>query len=135
MGLNFNSENKETTAAPVESEVVEVQPFDIISDKKELAKTMTGSKEVDEIASKIYIDDLDTIVSFGAEVAENISKSSDVILNSMNMSQIDDSGKMLNALAKIMDKFDIDEFKEKEGVVTLAPQEEFECQFIVEINQ
>ena len=27
------------------------------------------------------------------------------------------------------------EFKEKEGVVTLAPQEEFECQFIVEINQ
>ena len=51
-------------------------------------------------------------MSFGAEAAEEISKASDVVLNSMNMSQLDDSSEMLNTLAKIMSKFDIDELKE-----------------------
>ena len=38
-----------------------------------------------------------------------------MVLNSMNMSQIDDSSQMLNTLAKIMEKFDIDEIKEDKG--------------------
>lgn len=36
-------------------------------------------------------------------------------MNSMNMSQIDDSSQMLNTLAKIMSKFDIEEIKEEQG--------------------
>ena len=38
------------------------------------------------------------------------------MLNSMNMSQLDDSSAMLNSLAKIMDKFDIEEIKENPGL-------------------
>jgi uncharacterized protein YaaN involved in tellurite resistance len=59
------------------------------------------------------VGNLETIVSFGAEVAEEISKASDVVLNNVNMQQLDDTSVMLNTLAKIMDKFDIDEIKEK----------------------
>ncbi len=51
-------------------------------------------------------------MTFGAQAAEEISKASDVVLNSMNMSQLDDSSEMLNTLAKIMSKFDIDEIAE-----------------------
>ena len=54
------------------------------------------------MASTIEVNNLETIVSFGAEAAEEISKASDVVLNSMNMSQLDDSSEMLNTLAKIM---------------------------------
>lgn len=41
---------------------------------------------------------------------------SDVVLNSMNLSQLDDSSAMLASLAKIMDKFDIEEIKENPGL-------------------
>ena len=55
-------------------------------------------------------------MSFGSGAAEEISKCSDVILNSMNMSQLDDSSAMLTTLAKIMDKFDIEEIKDNPGL-------------------
>ena len=38
--------------------------------------------EVDALVSTIEIDNLETIVSFGAEAAEGISRASDVVLNS-----------------------------------------------------
>lgn len=48
--------------------------------------------------------------------ALEISKASDVVLNSMNMSQLDESSQMLATLAKIMDKFDIQEIKDNPGL-------------------
>ena len=79
-------------------------------------QTLTGSQEVDELASKIEVYNLEPIVSFGAEAADEISKCSDVILNGMDMSQLDNSSVMLNTLAKIMDKFDIEELKDNPGL-------------------
>ena len=118
MGLNFKSQNSTEIDADTASsgEVIEVQPFNIVSEKEQLKRTMVNSKEVDDIASTIYVDDPETIVSFGAEVAENISRASDVVLNSMNMSQLDNSSALLNTLSKIMEKFDIEEIKEKDGL-------------------
>ncbi len=117
MGLNFKSQNSTEIGADTASsgEIMEVQPFNIVSEKEQLKRTMVNSKEVDDIASTIYVDDPETIVSFGAEVAENISRASDVVLNSMNMSQLDNSSTLLNTLSKIMEKFDIEEIKEKDG--------------------
>ncbi len=80
-----------------------------------MCQKLVHSEEVDQIVSTISVFDLDTIVSFGSQVAEDISKCSDAILNNMNMSQLDDSSEMLTTLGKIMDKFDIDEIKEKQG--------------------
>ena len=64
----------------------------------------------------IEVYNMDTIVSFGAKAAEEISKASDVVLNSMNMSQLNETSEMLKSLAKIMDQFDINEIKDNPGL-------------------
>ncbi len=122
MGLDFS---KSTTAVPqaqatpqVQNEIAEVQPYDIVADRQQMNETLVNSKEVDDLVSQIEISNLETIVSFGAEAADEISKASDVVLNSMSMSQLDESSQMLNTLAKIMDKFDIDEIKEEKGFLS-----------------
>lgn len=113
MGLNFNKPVVTQQAQPVTTtEIEEVKQYDIVADRQQMNAELVNSEEVDAIVSTIELDNLETIVSFGSTVAEEISKASDVVLNSMNMSQIDDSSEMLNTLAKIMSKFDIDEIKE-----------------------
>lgn len=86
-----------------------VQQYDIQADRQQMNDTLTGSQEVDDIVSTIEVNNLETIVSFGAEVAEEISKASDVVLKSVNMAQLNETSEMLNTLAKIMDKFDLEE--------------------------
>lgn len=119
MGLDFSKtvvqQPAVSTVPDTKNEVSVVEQYDIVADRQKMNAELTASKEVDDLVSTIEIDNLETIVTFGAEAAEEISKASDVVLNSMNMSQIDDSSQMLNTLAKIMEKFDIDEIKEDKG--------------------
>lgn len=116
MGLDFSKAKTQstvmTTTANTKNEIEVVEVYDIVEDRQQMNQTLVGSQEVDDIVSTIEIDNLETIVSFGAEVAEEISKASDVVLNNVNMSQLDDSSEMLNALARVMEKFDIDELQE-----------------------
>ena len=115
MGLNFSK--AAAIQQPAEETRTElVQSYDIVEDRKQMNEVLTGTQEVDALVSAIELDNLETIVSFGAEAAEEISKASDVVLNSMNMSQIDDSSEMLNTLGKIMSKFDIEELQENPGL-------------------
>lgn len=72
--------------------------------------------ELEKYTAKIEVFDPNSIVKFGSEAAEEVSKSADVVLNGMNMDQINNSGKMLEALDKIMVSFDIDEIKEDKGL-------------------
>lgn len=114
MGLDFGKK-EQYVVETVENNVTvsaEVVPYNIQTDRQELTQTLVGSDEVDALVSTICVTDPDTIVSFGSEVAEEISRCSDVILNSMNMNQINESGEMLNLLANIMDKFDLEEINE-----------------------
>lgn len=116
MGLDFSKTKAQSSAmantADTKNEIEVVETYDIVEDRQQMNQTLVGSQEVDDIVSTIEIDNLETIVSFGAEVAEEISKASDVVLNNVNMSQLDDSSEMLNALARVMEKFDIDELQE-----------------------
>lgn len=112
MGLNLNTENRPAVSASGESTELEVQTYDIEADRNQLTKTLVNSQEVDDLVSTIVVNEPETIVTFGSEVAEQIAKSSDAILNSMNMSQINESGDMLMLLGKIMDKFDLNEIEE-----------------------
>ena len=109
MGLDFSKAAVQSNPAAPETknEIEVVESYDIVADRKEMNETLVNSAEVDALVSTIEIDNLETIVSFGAEAAEEISKASDVVLNSMSMSQIDDTSAMLNTLSKIMSKFDI----------------------------
>ena len=115
MGLDFGKTAQQiTTAVPEEKNEIEVvKEYDIVADRQQMNADLVNSKEVDDLVSTIEVHNLETIVSFGAEAAEEISKASDIVLNSMNMSQLDDSSEMLNTLAKIMSKFDIEEIKDK----------------------
>ncbi len=120
MGLDFGRPT--TAAAPAaelpgtKDEIAVVEQYDIVADREQMNAELVNSEEVDRIVSTIEIYNMDTIVSFGAEIAEEISKASDVVLNGMNLSQLDDTGEMLKTLAKIMDQFDIDEIKENPGL-------------------
>lgn len=119
MAINLGTKTSEQTAPVVETvpqEKMEVVPYDIVADKEQLAAELRQTKEIDDLTSQICVDDLESIVMFGAEAAENISKASDVVLNSMNMSQLDESTAMLNTLAKIMEQFDIKEIEENPGL-------------------
>ncbi len=125
MGLQFtpgaqiqNAETViETTAtvvknAEIDKKIAEVENFNIVVKTEEIKQQLATSKEIDQLVSTINVNDANTIVKFGAEAAEEISKASDQVLNSMSIDQINDTGVMLKNLAAIMDQFDIDELKE-----------------------
>ena len=119
MGLDFSKTSSQqptvtTTTAPQEEMVV--QSYDIVADRNQMNAELTNSAEVDALVSTIEVNNMESIVTFGAHAAEEISKASDIVLNSMNMAQLDESSQMLTTLAKIMDKFDIEEIKENPGL-------------------
>ena len=120
MGLDFSK--TVTTAAPAaaqtpepKNEIEVVQEYNIVADREQMNAELVNSEEVDRIVSTIEVNNLETIVTFGADAAEEISKASDVVLNGMDMSQLNETSEMLTILAKIMDKFDIDEIRDNPG--------------------
>lgn len=119
MALDFSKAPSQQTApaatvAPQEEMVV--KDYDIVADRQQMNQALVNSTEVDAIVSTIEINNMETIVTFGSHAAEEISKASDIVLNSMNMTQLDESSAMLNTLSKIMSKFDIEEIKENPGL-------------------
>ena len=118
MGLDFSKaavpaeETVEKAEADVVGQELPVEKYDIVADREQLNTQLVGSEEVDALVSTIEIDNMESIVTFGAETAEEISKASDVVLRNMNMAQFDESTKMMNTLAKIMSEFDVDELKD-----------------------
>ena len=121
MGLDL-SKAKTVEAEAVTSDVAEnealptVQTFDIAVESAKIKNELADSAEVDALVSKIELDNLDSIVTFGGEVATEISKSSDLVLNSMNIAQIEETSKMLGVLTNIMSKFDIEEIRQEPGL-------------------
>lgn len=116
MPLQYEPKRATPTAAPVVGE--EPQTFDVAVRRQEMTQTLAGTQEIDDLVSQICVNDPQTIVTFGGEVANEIAKCSDTILNSINMSQINESGALLTTLGRIMDKFDIEEIAadEKKGI-------------------
>ncbi len=124
MGLDFSKTQtmQQTSASAPETagaasstgkyELQPVEEYDIVADRDRMNQQLVNSEEVDALCSQIEVHNPETIVTFGADAAEEISKASDIVLNSMSLSQLDDSSEMLKTLAGIMSKFDIEEIKE-----------------------
>lgn len=113
--------NPVITAQPVATQITDIQPvqqYDIVQDQQQVIQAM-DMQEIDQLTSQISIDDMDSIVSFGSESAEAVSKASDAVLSNMSFNQINESSEMLKALSRIMDQFDIDELKEPKGLQKL----------------
>lgn len=114
MGLDFGQPRVQQPA--VSEPINEPEAYDIVEDRQKMNAELTNSPEVDALCSQIEVFNMESIVSFGAEAADEVSRASDVVLNSVNMSQLNDTGELLNTLAKVMSKFDIEEIKEKPGL-------------------
>jgi len=129
MALNFkpslqpvNQEDNSvitTTAVPIPQaqnvEVIEPETFNIALTKSQLEEQIINSDEIDKLTSQINVNDPNSIVKFGGPVAEEISKASDQVLKSMNINQVNDTGKLMTNLAAIMNQFDSKELVEEEG--------------------
>ena len=128
MALQFTpSDEKKSDVIPAEATVVdtaeaskelnlkitEPQTYSIIDTANELKQELASSEEIDKLVSTINANDPNSIITFGNQVAEEISKASDQVLNPMNMTQLDDSSELLNALKNIMDQFDVKELTEE----------------------
>lgn len=130
MGMDFSKVNIQKQQAQAQTQTQTAHPpqmvnttvvgepeperYDIVADRQQMNKELTNSPEVDALVSRIDVTNMDSIVTFGSEVATEISKASDVVLNNMSMKQLDESSNMLKLLAAIMSEFDIDEIKEDE---------------------
>ena len=99
-------------------QIGESQNYSILDTQKQLKEELVSSDEINKLVSTINANDPTSIITFGNEVAEEISKASDQVLRSMDMSQLDDSSVLLNSLAKIMEQFDAKELStEKKGLL------------------
>ena len=127
MALQFTPSSEEqaaqanvTTTEPValNIQVEAPQEFSIVEKTEEIKQELVKNEEVDKLVSTININDVNSIVKFGNEVAVEISKASDQVLNSMNMDQINDSGELLQHLSAIMAQFDVKELEDepKKGI-------------------
>lgn len=115
----INTEATVADAAPTELnlKITEPQTYSIVDTSNQIKQELASSDEIDKLVSTINANDPNSIITFGNQVAEEISKASDQVLNSMNMSQLDDSSELLNALKNIMDQFDAKELtEEKKGL-------------------
>ncbi len=88
--------------------------FDASKTTKEIDLKLKDSPEITALTKNIDVNDTKSILTFGKESAEEISELSDSILNTMKISSIEDSGRMLAQLNVIMEKFDAKDFVEKD---------------------
>lgn len=120
MAIQFggNTAGQSAPAQPAqEPAVLQLPAYDIAEDRKKVADELLSSPEIEELTAAIDVNDLNTIVTFGAKSAEEISKVSDTVLRSMNVSQLDESTEMLMSLSRIMDRFDIREIHDDSGIL------------------
>ncbi|WP_407309188.1 toxic anion resistance protein [Desulfosporosinus sp. SB140] len=101
------TEDKSLVPAPIPE-------FNVEQTKNEIMAKVKESPEVRSIVRQINIEDVGSIMSFGKNTAEEVSRFSDAILHSMQTTKVEDSGELLLQLNKIMDKFDIKDFEEKQ---------------------
>lgn len=82
---------------------------------RDVRKTEKNELVIKEISGQIDTKNINTIVSFGKETVDEISKLSDTILRNTEVDKVNDTGHMLTALGNIMDKFDIKELEPQES--------------------
>lgn len=108
----FNTAATETSSQSLKEEPI--PEFNLEQTKNEITVRVQNSPEVRNIVSQINTSDVNSIMTFGKDTAEEISRFSDAILHSMEATKVEDSGELLIRLNKIMEKFDIKDFKDKE---------------------
>jgi len=114
--IDLQKDNDIVESAVVESTVVEEPQYSIVEVKEQLKQELVNADAVNKLVAEININDTNSIVQFGANAANEISQASDSVLKSMSMNDVSESTRLLDALAKLMQQFDIKEVtEEKKG--------------------
>ncbi|ONI44022.1 hypothetical protein AN641_08555 [Candidatus Epulonipiscioides gigas] len=92
-----------------------VSEYNIQEDVDKFVQNLQGSQVIEDLTALIDIGNPETIVTFGNEVATELSKTSDTVLNNMSIDKINESSQMLEILGNIMDQFNIDEIQATEN--------------------
>ena len=115
MGININGLSKGNNNTPqvMNNDVNNSEEnFDIIEYTNKKKQELRQSKEVEALTSLIEVENPNTILEFGRPAAEGIARISNSLLNTIKMNKNEENSKMIEQLAKIMDKFDLDDFQE-----------------------
>lgn len=88
--------------------------FDAQKVSTEIVERVKSSDDIESISNEVDINNPESVIYFGASTADEITNFADKILKTLDSSDIEGSGAMLKQLNKIMDKFDVDDFSDKE---------------------
>lgn len=113
-GTSIDS-NTETTVETVreshETALVVVQN-NLATVRDSVKEQIIKSGEAQKISDQIQVTSPQSIVEFGRPVAEEMSKVADQVLSRTSSTAMTETGKMMTALSKVMQKVDIGEIKE-----------------------
>lgn len=102
----------------VESELPEgvskVDAPDILKDRESYVAKLKNDAEVKALTSQIDINDINSVHKFGSKPGERINNLASDILSSVMVPTNKEATEMLNKLAKILKKFDLEELKPEE---------------------
>lgn len=102
----------------VESELPEgvskVDTPDILKDRESYVAKLKNDPEVKALTSQIDINDINSVHKFGSKPGERINNLANDILGSVMVPTNKEATEMLNKLAKILKKFDLEELKPEE---------------------
>ncbi|WXR62376.1 toxic anion resistance protein [Peptostreptococcaceae bacterium AGR-M142] len=97
------------------SDIIDLNKDDrsIVEIEQDVTNEIKASKEIEVLANQVDLSNVENVMSFGSETANEISKFADRILDNIKSTNIESSSSLLLELNKIMDKFDADDFAEK----------------------
>lgn len=86
--------------------------FSLEKTENEVVQKIKNSPEVLALKQQLDFNNAESVMQFGNETANEISQFADQILANIKSTNVEDSGELLTQLNKIMDKFDVKDFKD-----------------------
>lgn len=94
------------------------QEYDLEAERQAVAAKLAHSQELEDLTAQIDVSDMNTIITFGRDAAEDIGRASDTALKSLTTTQLDEASRMLTALADLMAQFDPEAMKGKPSLLS-----------------
>lgn len=108
IGMKTLTIEQERTATSTDTVTLELE-----KQRNEIVTKVQNSPEVQAIVRQIDLENTVSLMKFGGQSAEEISKFSDMILRSMQRTQSEDAGELIGQLNKIMERFDLEDFEKQ----------------------
>lgn len=109
------NDNKIINGLSLDTEKVEaVSSTELTTFTNEYQMQLRNSPEVQALMGSFDVTDSAAILNFGQEPAMEISKVSDTLLRNTNMSNQQEISNIMTGLMRVMSKFDVKDFEEKE---------------------